>query len=95
MQHGIAHGTCKQWAQDGRLIGTFDIADGTGIFKKWYDDGKLESETYMVRGLPTGRLRHWDEAGELTEAYFYKSRRISRKKYESLAAVDKALPRYD
>jgi antitoxin component YwqK of YwqJK toxin-antitoxin module len=69
------------------------VARNAGIFRKWYDDGKLESETYMVRGLPTGRLRHWDEAGELIEAYFYKGRRISQKKYESLAAIDTSLPK--
>ncbi len=45
--------------------------------------------------LPTGRLRQWDEAGELTEGFMYKGRKLSRKRYESLAALDSSLPKYD
>jgi len=94
-QDGMAHGTCKVWATDGRLLGTFEMVAGTGTFCTWYDDGTLRSEVSTVRGLPTGRIRHWDEAGELTEAFMYKGRKISRKRYAGLTAVDQTLPRYD
>ncbi len=92
---GIMHGICKFWAPDGRALGSFEMVHGTGTFRTWYDDGRPRTEVSTVRGLQTGRLRHWDEAGELTEALMYKGRKISRKRYDSLAALDSSLPKYD
>jgi antitoxin component YwqK of YwqJK toxin-antitoxin module len=92
---GMMHGVCRYWAPDGRELGSFQMSHGTGTFRTWYDDGRLRTEVSTVRGLPTGRLRHWDEAGELTEGFMYKGRKISRKRYEKVAALDSSLPAYD
>ena len=94
-QDGVAHGVWKHWAEDGRLLGTFEVVEGTGLFHTWYDDGRPRTEVSTVRGLPTGRVRHWDEAGEITDGFMFKGRKISRKRYASLAASDRSLPRYD
>jgi antitoxin component YwqK of YwqJK toxin-antitoxin module len=72
------------------------MVDGTGTFRTWYDDGRPRTEVSAVRGLPTGRVRHWDKAGEIiADGFMFKGRKISRKRYGSLAALDKDLPRYD
>ena len=92
---GVAHGIWKHWADDGRLLGTFEMVDGSGTFHTWYDDGRPRTEVSAVRGLPTGRIRHWDEAGEITDGFMFKGRKISRKRYENLAMSDRSLPRYD
>jgi antitoxin component YwqK of YwqJK toxin-antitoxin module len=92
---GIMHGVCKFWAADGQPLGSFEMVHGTGTFRTWYEDGRLRTEVSSVRGLPTGRARQWDEAGKLTEAFMYKGRKISKKRYIAMAAVDGTLPKYD
>ena len=86
------HGVCKFWALDGRLLGAFEIVEGTGTFRTWDHDGRLRTEVSTVRRTPTGRLRQWDEAGELTEAFMDRLQAL-RKRYDALAALDSGMPR--
>jgi hypothetical protein len=69
---------------------------GTGIVKKWYEDGQLEYETSYIQGQECGRSRIWYEDGELTiTEYFIRNRRVSKKKYLEACRSDLTLPRYD
>jgi uncharacterized protein len=92
---GVMHGLCRYWAPNGQPLGSFEMAHGTGTFRTWYDDGRPRTEVSTVRSVPTGRLRQWDEAGELTEVFMYKGRKVSRERYDRLAALDSTLPKYD
>jgi len=71
------------------------MVQGTGVVKLWYDNGVVSSEISMVRGLPTGRQRAWDETGaKVAEVYWIKGKRVSRKKYSEARKTDAGLPEY-
>jgi antitoxin component YwqK of YwqJK toxin-antitoxin module len=90
----MQHGTARFWDQESRLLGEYSMDHGTGIFKRWYDNGVLAHETTTLKGLPTGRQKCWDENGELvTEAYWIRGKRVSRKKYLKACETDSELPK--
>ena len=96
VKDGTWDGISKRWNDKGELIGTFVVRNGTGIVKLWYDNGVLQGEISCVDGKFTGRQRAWFEDGELvTDLFWIRGRKVSRKKYLEACKTDPSLPRYD
>ncbi|HEY9510189.1 MAG TPA: toxin-antitoxin system YwqK family antitoxin [Verrucomicrobiae bacterium] len=96
LKNGHYDGVVKHWNKNGELVGTFEMRNGTGVFKKWYDNGVLSGEISFVNGEMTGRQRCWFEDGELvTSVFWIRGRRVSKKKYKEACIEDPSLPRYD
>jgi antitoxin component YwqK of YwqJK toxin-antitoxin module len=51
---GLPNGRIVRYAPDGKEVGHFDIAGGTGTWIEWYDDGQKKSETQLTKGIPSG-----------------------------------------
>lgn len=89
------HGECIQWNSEGRLLGSFVIERGNGVVYEWYDNGVLASEGNLKDGTLTGRLRTWDEAGEiLSEQFRIDFKRVSKAEYKKRMMSDPFLPQY-
>lgn len=92
----VLDGTSSKWNSNGDLIGTFDIVDGTGVQRVWYDNGQLSCENPMVDGLLTGLQRGWDEGGYLLfENFWYRGAHVSKKRYRELQDSDPRIQKYD
>ena len=95
MVNSRAHGIVRHWAADGAPLGESEFVHGTGMFRSWYDNGKIKGEIDERDGIPHGRMRAWDEAGDLiVEKYFVLGKAVSKKKYMKLAKSDPTLPKY-
>jgi hypothetical protein len=65
--NGLEDGTWTQWAQDGRVLGTFDFDKGTGVRRSWHQNGQLASQEASYHGITYGYREKWDEQGQLVE----------------------------
>jgi hypothetical protein len=93
---GCLDGECRQWAPDGRLLGSFKVAHGTGIQRRWFEDGTLQLEISTVSGKFTGRRRVWLRYGRLAfEAYSIGNRSVAKAAYLRAVRRDLALPRFE
>ena len=91
----MAHGICRQWTEDGKLLGSFKIKYGTGIHRHWHDNGQLQSEVSTVDGAMTGRHRSWLPDGTLVfEQYYLNNVAVDRHEYEAARRKDPCLPGY-
>jgi hypothetical protein len=94
-EHGLSHGLCRQWSDQGQMLGSFRMRHGTGIRREWFPSGRLQSETSMVNGFFTGRIRSWLRDGSLAfESYAIKNRDVSRAKYHAATRQHLEYPRY-
>jgi hypothetical protein len=95
MKDGLRHGVCKQWNDKGELLGTFEMNMGTGISKQWFPNGRLEFEASIVNESFTGRLRRWDEDGQLVqETFFLNNKTVPKTEYDRARHTDPSLPAY-
>ena len=95
MKDGVRHGICKQWNDKGELLGTFEINMGTGISKQWFPNGQSEFEATIVDEKFTGRMRRWDEDGNLVQETFFQGNKMaSREEYQRVAEANPSLPSY-
>jgi len=96
IQNGRCEGVAKHWGENGDLIGTYEMRDGTGLMRTWYNNGVLSGEISFVKGQFTGRQRVWFEDGELvTQLFWIRGRKVSKKKYLEASKEDPSLPRYE
>lgn len=80
----LRHGVCKQWNEKGKLLGKYRMNMGTGVCKQWYPNGQLQYEITTIRGIPNGRQRLWDTAGNLvSECFLLKGKPVSKKRYDA------------
>lgn len=94
-ERGLLHGLCRQWNDQGRLLGSFRIQHGTGIRRDWFQNGQLQFETSMVNGFFTGRMRSWLRDGSLAfESYAVENRDVSQVKYRAATRRHPEYPRY-
>ncbi len=92
---GLRHGVCKQWNNKGELLGTFEMSLGTGISKQWFQNGHIQFEASIVNETFTGRLRRWNEKGDLVEErFFFHNEKLSYDEYDRLCQQNPALPTY-
>lgn len=96
MKEGVRHGTCKQWNDKGDLLGSFEMSMGTGVSKQWFANLQIEFEASIVNENFTGRLRRWNEEGNLVqENFFLNNKSIPREEYQHASESDASLPAYD
>jgi hypothetical protein len=94
-QNGLLNGVCRQWNEAGRLLGKYQIVQGTGIQRAWHDNGNLQMEVSTVHGDFCGRNRIWLREGTLlAERFYLHGLAVSAETYRAAAAKDKALPRF-
>jgi hypothetical protein len=93
-RHGLAHGLCRQWNADGKLLGSFQMVNGTGLQKSWHDNGQLNMEFSTVAGKFCGHGRTWLRDGTLTgEDVTLFNREVTPAQYRRAAATDPRLPK--
>ena len=94
-KNGLLHGRCRQWDEEGKLLGEFVMRQGTGVQREWHDNGQLKIEVSTVGGQFCGRNRIWLRDGTLVSERFYLHRRqVTPHRYAIAAADDESLPRY-
>ncbi len=69
--------TAKFYKPDG-MVGS-SVVDGNGIWKTWYDSGKLESEVPVVDGNWHGVQNEYDEEGKIE----FKTKYVNGEEIES------------
>lgn len=95
-KHGRIDGVAKQWNDRGELLGSFEMHNGTGIYRMWHPNGQLMIEFPSVDGLRHGREIIFDFDGNfLGTTYWINDRKVSKKKYQEACVKDPTLPRYD
>lgn len=65
---GVKEGTWRQFGPTGTVLGEYELAHGTGIERRWYEDGPLYLERTLKAGAPSGPLRIFDHSGKVVIA---------------------------
>lgn len=93
-RHGLRHGLARQWDTSGKLLGSFQMEKGTGVYRNWHDNGRLAGESGMVEGKFCGRKRAWLRDGTLTsDEVLLFNREVTPEQYRRAAAKDSRLPK--
>jgi uncharacterized protein len=72
---GLKTGKWQQTGPTGTVLGEYDMKNGTGTERRWYDDGKPYMQRAMRAGAPYGDLKLWDHDGQIAiTAKLYGSR---------------------
>jgi len=50
-RNGLEHGVARQWSDDGRLIGTYRMKNGTGVDLWWQDGSTQPGRPYLAEVL--------------------------------------------
>jgi antitoxin component YwqK of YwqJK toxin-antitoxin module len=79
----MLHGHFAQWNDEGKLLGEFEMVQGSGIFRHWFPDGALGTETTYSDGLPHGESKVLDpDTGIIVLRQFYwKGRKVSKQTF--------------
>src|SRR5262245_5219785 len=92
---GLLHGICRQWGENGMLLGEFKMVNGTGVQREWHENGQLKVEVSTVRGQFCGRNRIWLRDGTLlSERFYLYSRQVKPAEYAKAVAGDDSLAHY-
>jgi antitoxin component YwqK of YwqJK toxin-antitoxin module len=63
---GRRHGLSQEWKGEQLVVlMTYIKGAGNGWCRKWWPNGNLREESYLVDGKCVGRLRRWSEEGKL------------------------------
>lgn len=91
---GVLHGVCRQWDEGGRLLGEFEMKNGTGLQIEWHENGRLKIEISTVLGVFCGRNRIWLQDGALlSERYYLHGEAVTADRYRAATKEDPVLPR--
>jgi antitoxin component YwqK of YwqJK toxin-antitoxin module len=60
---GVFDGAWQVFARDGRVLGTFEVVDGTGVVIDWHASGTKASEATYRNGKIDGVQRTWHPNG--------------------------------
>jgi antitoxin component YwqK of YwqJK toxin-antitoxin module len=63
--NGQKHGKWRQSNPQGSVIGEYEMVSGTGVEKRWYEDGPLYSETALKAGVLHGAAKVYLHDGGL------------------------------
>jgi hypothetical protein len=96
LRDGVPDGVGRQWDVEGNLILSYEIHDGTGVQKLWFEEQGIGGEMPWVGGKLTGRQRTFYRDGT-TCAYTYwiANKKVSRKRYDEECQRDAGLPKYE
>lgn len=64
---GQKTGRWRQSSPTGTTLGEYDLVAGTGVEKRWFDDGPLYSETTLKAGVPNGPTKLYTHDGTLID----------------------------
>jgi hypothetical protein len=89
----------RHWNADGKLVDSFEMKEGTGVFRTWELDRATSQwhplgETNLVNGRRTGKVILHMGDGEGLEQFWINDRRVSKKRYFEATTQDKTLPQY-
>lgn len=62
---GVPDGVWKVYTSDGHVLGTYEIVDGNGVVRDWYDSAAKRGEVTYRGGQPDGVARTWYENGQV------------------------------
>src|SRR5207249_8455428 len=68
---GLADGKWRQLGPTGTVLGEYEMKVGSGVEKRWYDDGPLYSERTFESGLLNGKLALYDHDGSIAVSAKY------------------------
>jgi antitoxin component YwqK of YwqJK toxin-antitoxin module len=68
---GQKTGHWQQTSPTGAVIGEYDLVAGTGVEKRWYDEGPLYSERGLKAGVPHGNAKIYGPDGAVLVAAHY------------------------
>lgn len=72
---GQKDGHWKQLGPTGSVLGEYDLANGTGTEKRWYDEGTIFMDRQLASGTPHGLTRMYAPDGTiLLSAKYYKGK---------------------
>jgi hypothetical protein len=101
--NGLAHGTAKQWSQDGELIGTYAMRHGTGLdlwrAKDNWGRGRVYlSEARFVKGGKWHGFEWWlneDQKSVHAEHHFWENLQHGiQRSWNSQGRLQRGYPRY-
>jgi antitoxin component YwqK of YwqJK toxin-antitoxin module len=73
---GQKHGKWTQLSTKGIALGDYELANGTGVEKRWYDDGPLFSETTLKAGVLDGPRKEYLRDGTLIDGGKYRAGKL-------------------
>jgi len=59
----VKDGHWRQTSPTGALLGEYDLAKGSGVERRWLDDGTLYSERTLKSGVPNGAMKMFSPDG--------------------------------
>lgn len=65
------HGTFKQWDENGKLLGSFEMKEDSGPFQSWYPNGQVEEIRPCKNGKIHGEWRWYFDNGKLGAIAWY------------------------
>jgi antitoxin component YwqK of YwqJK toxin-antitoxin module len=63
--HNVLDGTFKRWDENGKLLDTFQMKNGTGIMKEYYPNGKIKDQRPLKLGQRDGVLVMYHDNGSI------------------------------
>lgn len=73
---GQKQGTWTQLDAAGKVLGTYELVAGTGVEKRWYEDGPLYSETALKAGVLDGTSKIYARDGFVLESARYRNGKL-------------------
>ena len=100
IQGGIIEGVASYWNDRGELVDSFEIRNGSGVWRIWELDEQSRWYRYIecrtINNMKIGRqLVYSDHGTTAIEAYWINDKKISKKRYFKACDHDPNLPRYD
>lgn len=68
---GQKHGTWTQTSSTGNALGSYEMKNGSGVEKRWYDDGPLYAERALKTGVPHGMTKLYAREGYVIDSARY------------------------
>lgn len=95
-RHGLMHGVSREWDENGRLLGSFAMVNGSGLQRYWHGNGQIKMEITSLNGKFHGRCRDWLRDGTLIrENYFVNYQDVTRTAYLKAALKNPNWPQYE
>ena len=93
---GLMHGVSRDWDENGRLLGSFTMVNGSGLQQYRHNNGRLKMEISSRNGKFHGRCRDWLRDGTLIrENYLINNQNVTRAAYLKAARKNPNWPQYE
>jgi antitoxin component YwqK of YwqJK toxin-antitoxin module len=96
LKNEVPDGVARQWNKNGELLCTYEIKDGTGVQRRWFEDQGFWGEISWVNGAMTGRQRtYWADGTVASETFWINNEEVPKGRYEQECNKNSELPIYD